>query len=62
VLAGGKADPGPKQDYGFMYGRTFEDLDGHVLELLWMDVEAANGRDGPLADRSGVNASLENGA
>ena len=41
VLAGGTADPGPKQDYGFMYGRSFEDLDGHVFEPLWMDVEAA---------------------
>jgi predicted lactoylglutathione lyase len=41
VLAGGKADPGPKQDYGFMYGRSFEDLDGHVFEPLWMDVETA---------------------
>src|ERR1700730_7828497 len=41
VRAGGKADPGPKQDYGFMYGRSFEDLDGHVFEPLWMDVEAA---------------------
>ena len=41
VLAGGKADPGPKQDYGFMYGRSFEDLDGHVFEPSWMDVEAA---------------------
>jgi predicted lactoylglutathione lyase len=41
VLAGGKADLGPKQDYGFMYGRSFEDLDGHVFEPLWMDVEAA---------------------
>jgi predicted lactoylglutathione lyase len=41
VLAGGKADPGPKQDCGFMYGRSFEDLDGHVFEPLWMDVETA---------------------
>ena len=41
VAAGGKADPGPKQDHGFMYGRSFEDLDGHVFEPLWMDVEAA---------------------
>jgi hypothetical protein len=24
-----------------MYGRSFEDLDGHVFEPLWMDVEAA---------------------
>jgi predicted lactoylglutathione lyase len=39
--AGGRADPAPKQDYGFMYGRSFEDLDGHIWELMWMDMEAA---------------------
>ncbi len=39
--AGGKADPGPTQDHGFMYGRSFEDLDGHVIESVWMDLEAA---------------------
>ncbi len=27
--------------YGFMYGRSFEDPDGHVWEVMWMDVEAA---------------------
>jgi predicted lactoylglutathione lyase len=41
VFAGGKADPGPKQDHGFMYGRSFEDLDGHVFEPMWMDLQAA---------------------
>ena len=39
--AGGVIDPGPKQDYGFMYGRSFEDLDGHIWEVMWMDVAAA---------------------
>ncbi|HEX3862828.1 MAG TPA: VOC family protein [Stellaceae bacterium] len=39
--AGGKADPCPTQDYGFMYGRSFEDLDGHVFEPMWMDLDAA---------------------
>ena len=39
--AGGGVDPGPKQDYGFMYGRSFEDPDGHIWEVAWMDVEAA---------------------
>jgi hypothetical protein len=24
-----------------MHGRSFEDLDGHVWELMWMDMEAA---------------------
>ena len=39
--AGGTVDPSPKQDYGFMYGRSFEDPDGHIWEVMWMDVEAA---------------------
>ena len=39
--AGGTADPGPKQDFGFMYGRGFEDPDGHIWEVMWMDLEAA---------------------
>jgi predicted lactoylglutathione lyase len=29
------------QDYGFMYGRSFEDPDGHIWEVMWMDMEAA---------------------
>jgi predicted lactoylglutathione lyase len=37
---GGKADPGPKQDMGFMYGRSFEDPDGHHWEPNWMDISA----------------------
>ena len=39
--AGGRADPSSKQDFGFMYGRSFEDPDGHIWEVMWMDVEAA---------------------
>jgi len=39
--AGGKLDPTPKQDFGFMYGRSFEDPDGHIWEVMWMDVAAA---------------------
>lgn len=39
--AGGRADPLPSQDHGFMYGRSFEDPDGHIWEVVWMDVEAA---------------------
>jgi hypothetical protein len=39
--AGGVIDPGPKQDYGFMYGRSFEDPDGHIWEVMWMDAAAA---------------------
>jgi predicted lactoylglutathione lyase len=47
--AGGRADPGPKQDYGFMYGRSFEDPDGHIWEVMWMDVEAAKSAMGEMA-------------
>ena len=41
AAAGGTADPGPKQDLGFMYGRSFEDPDGHHWEPHWMDPKAA---------------------
>ena len=39
--AGGKLDPCPKQDHGFMYGRSLEDPDGHIWEVMWMDLAAA---------------------
>jgi len=39
--AGGKADPNAPQDYGFMFGRSFEDPDGHIWEIMWMDMAAA---------------------
>lgn len=38
--AGGTPDCNPKQDYPFMYGRDFEDLDGHVWEPNWFDMSA----------------------
>ena len=25
------------QDYGFMFERSFNDLDGHIWEIMWMD-------------------------
>jgi uncharacterized protein len=34
-------DPTPTQDFGFMYGRSFEDPDGHIWEVMWMDATAA---------------------
>ena len=37
--AGGKPHREPR-DYGFMYSHGFEDLDGHVWELAWMDPAA----------------------
>ena len=37
---GGTVDPTPMQDHGFMYGRSFDDPDGHSFEVMWMDVAA----------------------
>jgi predicted lactoylglutathione lyase len=39
VKAGGKT-PNDKQDQGFMYGWGFEDLDGHLWEVFYMDPSA----------------------
>jgi predicted lactoylglutathione lyase len=40
AAAGGKADVREPQDLGFMYHRTFEDLDGNTFEPMWMDPKA----------------------
>lgn len=43
ALAAGATPAKPPQEYGFMYQRTFYDLDGHLWEVLWMDaVEPGN--------------------
>ncbi len=39
--AGGMIDPSPQDDFDFMYGRSFEDPDGHMWGVNWMDLEAA---------------------
>ena len=36
ALAAGGTAPRPPQDHGFMYGHGFEDLDGHIWELVYM--------------------------
>jgi len=38
--AAGAAVPRPPQDHGFMYQHGFEDPDGHVWELVYMDPAA----------------------
>lgn len=38
VTAG--ATEGRTEDHGFMYGRSFDDLDGHTWEIMWMDPAA----------------------
>lgn len=37
AIAAGATEARDPQDYGFMYGRSFNDLDGHIWEVIWMD-------------------------
>ena len=37
ALQSGGSLNGKAQDHGWMYGRSFQDLDGHIWELLYMD-------------------------
>lgn len=42
--AGGGADPSPKEEFDFMYGRSFEDLDGHMWGVTWVDMATVPAR------------------
>ena len=37
ALAAGGSEPMEAKDYGFMYQRSFQDLDGHQWEVVHMD-------------------------
>jgi predicted lactoylglutathione lyase len=41
IEAGGTTYSEP-QDHGFMYQQSFQDLDGHLWELIYMDESAVN--------------------
>ncbi|MEO3753875.1 VOC family protein [Streptomyces sp. B6B3] len=45
LAAGGKPSNEPT-DHGFMYGRSFQDPDGHLWEVMWMDPSAMGGQEG----------------
>jgi uncharacterized protein len=48
MRAGGKGETCPKQEMGdAMYGNSFEDLDGHVWELVWMSEAMVKGEEPP---------------
>ena len=47
ALASGGAPASEPTDLGFMYSRSFQDPDGHVWEVFWMDPVAAE--QGPSA-------------
>lgn len=41
AVAGGGTIYNEPQDHGFMYGHGFQDLDGHIWELIYMEPSAA---------------------
>ncbi|MET0542714.1 MAG: VOC family protein [Variovorax sp.] len=40
AVAAGGSTPNKPQDHGFMYQHGFEDLDGHLWEVAYMDMSA----------------------
>ncbi len=38
ALANGGSKSQDPQDHGFMYGWSFQDVDGHNWEVMWMDM------------------------
>jgi predicted lactoylglutathione lyase len=42
ALAAGASKLREPDDYGFMYSRSFQDPDGHIWEVVYMDMNAVN--------------------
>ena len=40
VIEAGGRESRESQDYGWMYGRSFQDIDGHLWEIVYMDESA----------------------
>lgn len=40
AIAAGSSEYREKQDYGWMYGRAFKDINGHIWEPFYMDMNA----------------------
>ncbi len=38
AVASGATTPNPPQDHGFMYQHGYQDLDGHLWEVMFMDM------------------------
>jgi len=45
------------QDYGFMYQRSFYDLDGHLWEIAWMDPVAVEKGPAEFAAEAGAEGA-----
>jgi uncharacterized protein len=40
AVAAGASTPNAPQDHGWMYGHGYQDLDGHLWEVFYMDMNA----------------------
>ena len=52
ALAAGGSEADDAEDHGFMYSRSFFDLDGHGWQVMWMDPAAAE--QGPEASAASM--------
>jgi hypothetical protein len=58
ALAAGGTEADDAEDYGFMYTRSFFDLDGHGWQVMWMDPAAAGqGPDAFATSTQGADAA-----
>jgi uncharacterized protein len=58
ALAAGGSEADDAEDYGFMYARSFFDLDGHGWQVMWMDRTAAEqGREAFAASTQDFDAA-----
>lgn len=46
ALASGGSPAGEAMDFGHMYSRSFQDPDGHIWEVMWMDPAAVGEQQG----------------
>ena len=58
AVAAGGTEVDDAEDYGFMYSRSFYDLDGHGWQVMWMDPAAAEqGPEAFAASRQDADAT-----
>jgi predicted lactoylglutathione lyase len=56
ALSAGGTSANEPMDHGFMYGRSFNDLDGHLWEVMWMDPAAVEQGPAEYAASAGSEA------
>ena len=56
ALAAGATEADGAEDHGFMYSRSFFDLDGHGWQVMWMDPAAAQQGPEAVAQDAGTRA------